>query len=426
MRPSSRAPVAAQIIGLITLLPYAASLKLPRCTVAVAGANGRVGSAVCRTLLREHPQVTVRALVRSAKDPYKGYGRLSYEVGAEDGNMDLKAAWAMDDETGRFASPQTMEFDADVQGGYGLDRLEIRECELRYSKDVDEALSDVDAVIWCASAFNSQRQRIPDRLDDAARAIDQRGMALFELRLGKALFGEEEKADGTDPARREAAAGKTADEDGLSLACKTLGSTRRRRATLAELTGGQAADSQRGGIVTPLVVLSASAALGYDEDKWGGPPQENEFGFRKRNGEATVSGSGLPHVIVRSVRGRPAEHAPFHPQRHRRRRRRRRRRRLASPFFSLPSRMIRPAFGPRAPAAASPAPPLAAHRRPSTRSRARRAWRCRRSRHRTPRRRPRSRRLGRRAWWAWPTARPRSAGSIRATSRASWSDASSR
>ena len=144
---------------------------------------------VCRELLRNHKQVNVRALVRSASDPYKGYGRLSYEVGAEDGKMDLKAAWAMDDETGRFAAPQTMEFDPDVQSGYGLDRLELRECELRYPKDVDEALSGVDAVVWCASSFNAFRQRLPDRVDEAARSIDQRGMALFELRLGKALFG---------------------------------------------------------------------------------------------------------------------------------------------------------------------------------------------------------------------------------------------
>lgn len=283
-----------------SLLSTTLALKLPRCTIAVAGANGRVGSSVCRTLLREHPQVTVRALVRSASDPYKGYGRLSYEVGAEDGKMDLKAAWAMDDETGRFASPQTMEFDEDVQAGYGLDRLEIRECELRYAKDVDAALSDVDAVVWCASAFNSIRQRIPDQLDEAARGIDQRGMALFELRLGKAFFGEEEKADGSDPARREAARGKTADEEGLQNAVKTLDATRRRRSTLAELTGGDTA-SRGGGLVTPLVLLSASGALGYDDDKWGGPPQENEFGFRKRNGEAFVAESGLPHVIVRSA-----------------------------------------------------------------------------------------------------------------------------
>ena len=53
---------ASQFIAL--LLPLVHSLQLPRCTIAVAGANGRVGSMVCRELLRNHPQVTVRALVR--------------------------------------------------------------------------------------------------------------------------------------------------------------------------------------------------------------------------------------------------------------------------------------------------------------------------------------------------------------------------
>ena len=99
-------------------------------------------------LLRKHKNVQVRALVRDASKAYQGYGRLSYEVGAEEGNMDLRPAWQADPETGRFASPATMEFDEEVQGGYGLDRLEIRECELRYAKDVDNALGDADAVIW--------------------------------------------------------------------------------------------------------------------------------------------------------------------------------------------------------------------------------------------------------------------------------------
>ena len=76
------------------LLPLAAlAAPLPRCTVAVAGANGRVGSMVCRELLRKHKQVTVRALMRNAADPFEGYGRLSYEVGAEDGKMDIAPAW---------------------------------------------------------------------------------------------------------------------------------------------------------------------------------------------------------------------------------------------------------------------------------------------------------------------------------------------
>ena len=103
--------------------------------------------------------------------------------------MDIAAAWQLGEDG--IMGTQSMEFDADVQSGYGLDRLEIRECELRYGRDVDEALADADAVVWCASAFNTLRQRLPDRLDQAARSIDQRGMALFELRLGKALLGED-------------------------------------------------------------------------------------------------------------------------------------------------------------------------------------------------------------------------------------------
>lgn len=283
--------------AVVTLLLHATTaFPLPRSTIAVAGANGRVGSMVCRELLRNHPQVTVRALVRSAKDPYQGYGRLSYEVGAEDGKMELNPAWRQD-EDGRFGT-MSMEFDEDVQANYGLDRLEIREADLRYSRDMDECLSDVDAVVWCATSFNEFRQRIPDRLDDAARAIDQRGMAFFELRLGKALFGEEEKEDGSDPARREATRGKTADEDGLQCALKVLGQSRRRKATLSQLVGGTPSGK---GALTPLVLLSAASALGYDEDMWGGAPSENEFGFRKRNGEGFVRESGLPHAIVRSA-----------------------------------------------------------------------------------------------------------------------------
>ena len=152
-------------IGALLLALPAATGKpplLPRCTIAVAGANGRVGSAVCREILRSHPQVTVRALVRDAGNPWEGYGRLSYEVGAEEGKMDLRPAWALD-EDGRFGQPASMEFDPDVQGNYGLDRLEIRECELRYRKDVDDVLSDVDAVVYCATgaAHNTTIKTVP-------------------------------------------------------------------------------------------------------------------------------------------------------------------------------------------------------------------------------------------------------------------------
>ena len=39
--------------------------RLPACTIAVAGANGRVGAMVVRELLRTEPAVSVCALVRT-------------------------------------------------------------------------------------------------------------------------------------------------------------------------------------------------------------------------------------------------------------------------------------------------------------------------------------------------------------------------
>lgn len=283
-------------LAIAALVPSA----LPRCVVAVAGANGRVGSMVVRELLRNHPQVQVRALVRDATQAYQGYGRLSYEVGAEDGKMEIKSAFRIDDESGRFASPATMEFDEEVQRSYGLDRLEIRECELRFRQDVDAAIGDADGVIWCATAFSTLRQRLPDRLDNAAGKVASAGMALFELRLGDALFGKP-SADGLDEERAAESRDKLADVEGLEIAVDVLGKARKRRASLAELTG-QAGAALTGKLGVQLVLASAGSALGYDENPVSQELRENEFGYRKRLGEEAVRGSTvLSTVIVRSA-----------------------------------------------------------------------------------------------------------------------------
>ena len=284
---------------LAALLAPNFAYKLPRCTVAVAGANGRVGSMVVRELLRNHPQVTVRALVRSAADPWEGYGRLSYEVGAEDGKMELAPAWRMNEESGRFAAPASIEFDESVQAGYGLERLELRECELRYRKDVEAALGDADAVVWCATAFNNFRQRLPDRVDEAAGKVARSGMAFFELRFGEALFGKPPREDGSDAERASEARDKTADVEGLQLAVEVLRQSRERQRSIAALTGRSEDDANK--LKVPLVVASASAALGYDEDSLSGDLNENEFGYRKRVGEEVVRASGVPFSIVRSA-----------------------------------------------------------------------------------------------------------------------------
>ena len=141
------------------------SQTLPQCTVVVAGGNGRVGASVCRNLLRNHPLVSVRALIRNADD-IMSYEYLSYEVGAEDAKGTIRPAWAaLADGEPRIS----FEFDEEVQGTYGLDRLSLCECELRYKPDVERALQGADAVIYCASAFDANRRKNPERLQ--ARAI---------------------------------------------------------------------------------------------------------------------------------------------------------------------------------------------------------------------------------------------------------------
>ena len=87
--------------------------RLPACTIAVAGANGRVGAMVVRELLRTEPAVSVRALVRTTSR-LEGYARLSYEVGAEDAQYSLRPAWALADEGG-LAWQTKATFDEDVQ-----------------------------------------------------------------------------------------------------------------------------------------------------------------------------------------------------------------------------------------------------------------------------------------------------------------------
>ena len=74
-----------------------------------------------------------------------------------------------------------------------------------------------------------------------------------------------------------------------------MGRTVRRRSSLEQLTGlaGPALGAR-------VVLASAAGGLGYDENKLSGELSENEFGYRKRLGEASVRASGLDSLIVRS------------------------------------------------------------------------------------------------------------------------------
>jgi hypothetical protein len=101
--------------------------------VLILGANGRLGSMITRYLLRNHPEIkeAVAAVHFVGQATTRGYGRLSYEVGAEDGIGTIGAAWSSEDE--RNAS---FQFDPQTMSGYNLNKLRVVEVELLDPKQV--------------------------------------------------------------------------------------------------------------------------------------------------------------------------------------------------------------------------------------------------------------------------------------------------
>ena len=290
--------------------------------MVVAGANGRVGSMVCRHLLRTQPGVRVRALVRSA-DRTEDYARLSYEVGAEEARYALRPAWSLapEEDGGGLAWPTQAQFDPQIQGDYGLERLELVPCELRHEDDLKAALRGADAMIYCATDFSAGRRRIPQQLDNALAGISKFGADLFELRLpgfGRGLPGRGEGGRNEEEESRlarlesiRAFGSETIDDRGVALAAAVVAEEIGRKARIAALTSGRAPSSAMGSSTnsspTPFVLASASAALGYDVDGFDASGQEvlqeNEFGYRKRIGEANLREAlrkqQVPYAIVR-------------------------------------------------------------------------------------------------------------------------------
>jgi hypothetical protein len=97
--------------------------------ILLVGANGRLGSMVCRRLLRQYPEIAnVVAMVHVVgenSETSRGYGRLAYEVGAEDGRGSIGPAWSAEERTATF------EFDEEIMTPYNLQKLRIVECEVR-------------------------------------------------------------------------------------------------------------------------------------------------------------------------------------------------------------------------------------------------------------------------------------------------------
>ena len=135
------------------------SLKNKR--VLVCGANGRVGSMVCRYLLRNYPEIkeVVAAVHYVGEATSRGYGRLSYEVGAEDGVGTLGAAWS-EDRNAYFEYSDEMK-------DYNLSKLRVMEVELLDPVQCQTLTEDVDSVIWCATDFNGNAPRAVSGLNMA-------------------------------------------------------------------------------------------------------------------------------------------------------------------------------------------------------------------------------------------------------------------
>lgn len=142
--------------------PIGKSLKNKR--ILIVGANGRLGSMVTRHLLRTHPEVkeVVAAVHYVGQATSRGYGRLSYEVGAEDGIGTIGAAWSGPDEY-----VASFKYDPETMGGYNLNKLRVVEVELLDPVQVRTITEDVDAVIFCATDFEGNRPRAVASLNAA-------------------------------------------------------------------------------------------------------------------------------------------------------------------------------------------------------------------------------------------------------------------
>lgn len=132
--------------------------------VLVVGANGRLGSMVCRYLLRNNPKTEVVAAVHVVGEnssTSRGYGRLSYEVGAEDGVGRIGPAWSSsEDRTATFTYSDEMK-------DYNLQNLRVVEVELLDPMQCQTITEGVDSVIWCATDFNGNKPRAVSGLNVA-------------------------------------------------------------------------------------------------------------------------------------------------------------------------------------------------------------------------------------------------------------------
>lgn len=162
-------------------------MSLRNKKILVVGANGRLGAMVCRYLLRNYPETQVRAAVHYVGEESptsRGYGRLSYEIGAEDGVGTIGPAWSADDRTASFMYSDEMK-------DYNLQNIRVIDVELLDPVQCNTITEDVDSVIWCATDFNGNTPRAVSGLNLAFlfRAVTDTTKGRVEIEGLKNILG---------------------------------------------------------------------------------------------------------------------------------------------------------------------------------------------------------------------------------------------
>ncbi len=88
----------------------------------------------------------------------RGYGRLSYEVGAEDGKGFINAAWNSNNSDEGNNNAAYFEF-TDEMKSYNLQNLRVVDVELLNPVQCITITENVDCVVWCATDFDGNVPR---------------------------------------------------------------------------------------------------------------------------------------------------------------------------------------------------------------------------------------------------------------------------
>jgi hypothetical protein len=239
--------------------------SLKNKTVLIVGSNGRLGSMVTRHLLRNHPEVkeVLAAVHYVGEASSRGYGRLSYEVGAEDGVGTIGAAWS-EDRNAYFEYSDEMK-------DYNLNKLRVLPVELLDPEQCKTIMEGVDAVIWCATDFEGNRPR----------AIASLNVAFLFRAVADPTKGRVEI-------------------EGLRNVLGALKQNKQDRMRVNRMSGEASASTSTSSLVdeydpTSFVLVSAAPeALGNFETPYG------EFNGLKRQGEGIVKSEfpSLTHSIL--------------------------------------------------------------------------------------------------------------------------------